>query len=205
MPSIPALYPKAVYVGSPKYSERGGYAPEAIVIHIAEGTVAGMDSWFNSPQNTDASAHYGVNDITVHQYVDNNYGAWANGVIEPGHTAALITENSGANPNRWTIAIEHEGKFPQQPSAATFENSAQLAAWLFKNVLLVGGATGVAVDRKHILRHADISPKSRPNCPGWSEAVFSAYIARVKQIVEGGQIDPRIVQARDLLNQVLGN
>lgn len=179
------FYPSADYVGSPFFSSRQGYAPEAVVLHIAEGTLAGCDSWFNDP-SANVSAHFCIGkNGEVHQYTYVSNAAWANGIVETGATSALVAENSGINPNYWTVSIEHEGKTGEEPTAAQFEASAWLSAWLFSNALLPGGATGVAVDRKHILRHAEISPKSRANCPGWTEATMQRYVARVQAILDG--------------------
>jgi hypothetical protein len=48
---------------------RGGFRPEAIVIHIMEGTLGGTDDWFNNPASK-VSAHYGIGrNGQVHQYV----------------------------------------------------------------------------------------------------------------------------------------
>lgn len=177
--------PGAKYIGSPFFSDRGGDSAEAIVLHIADGTLAGCDSWFNDP-TAKVSAHFCIGkDGAVHQYIYLSNGAWANGIIEAGYTAALITENGYDNPNSWTISIEHEGNWPETPTAAQYAASVALTAWLFKNVLFTGHATGVKVDRKHILRHADISPLSRANCPGWPDALLNQYIADVQRAVDG--------------------
>ncbi len=87
--------PTLTQVPSPNYSSRQGVAPEAVVVHIMQGTLAGCDSWFTSPASQ-VSAHFGVGkDGTVHQYVALADAAWANGVVEAGHTAALVDENAG--------------------------------------------------------------------------------------------------------------
>ena len=48
------------WIGSPnKDKGREGFRPEAIVIHIMEGTLTGTDAWFKS-EESGVSAHYGV-------------------------------------------------------------------------------------------------------------------------------------------------
>lgn len=38
------------WIGSPhKTKGRSGFRPEAVVVHIMEGTLAGTDSWFKKP------------------------------------------------------------------------------------------------------------------------------------------------------------
>lgn len=162
---------------------RGGVAPEAVVLHIAEGTLAGMDAWFANPASG-VAAHFGVGqDGRIHQYVPWHLAAYANGAIEPGYTARLINENPGINPNQWTIAIEHEGRSGELLTPEQFDASTRLTAHLFAMHLLAGGASGVAVDRDHILMHRDITPGSRARCPGWDEAYHGRYIARVRELL----------------------
>lgn len=162
---------------------RGGVRPEAVVLHIAGGTLAGMDAWFNNPA-AGVSAHFGVGkDGQVHQYVSITDTAFANGSIEPGYVAKLIDENAGINPNRWTVSIEHEGVTGETLTPAQWDASTRLTAWLFAAHLFTGGATGVAVDRDHVLMHRDITPRTRARCPGWSEPYHERYIARVRALL----------------------
>jgi hypothetical protein len=146
---------------------RGGVHPEAVVLHIAAGSLAGMDSWFGNPA-AGVSAHFGVGkDGRVHQYVSLDDTAFANGIVEQGHTARLIDDNPGINPNAWSCSIEHEGFTGDTLTSEQWDASTRLTAWLFAAHLLAGGASGVAVDRDHILRHADITARTRARCPGW--------------------------------------
>ena len=40
------------WVGSPhRHKGRGGFRPEAVVIHIIEGTLGAADSWFRAPES----------------------------------------------------------------------------------------------------------------------------------------------------------
>lgn len=174
---------------------RGGVRPEAVVLHIAEGTIAGMDAWFNNAA-AGVSAHFGVGkDGRVHQYVSVDDTAFANGIIEEGHTARLIDENPGLNPNAWSCSIEHEGFTGETLTPEQWEASTRLTAWLFAAHLLAGGATGVQVDRDHILRHADITPRTRARCPGWPESYHEGYIAQVQRLLA-----PEPDRTRELLD-----
>lgn len=164
-------------------------APEAWVLHIAQGSFDGIASWFRTglaDRNPPfpSSAHFSVaKDGRIRQHVAPEDTAFANGIIQTGHTARLIGENAGINPNLWTISCEHEGMSGEAPTPAMFEASARLCAWVFQTRLLNSGATGVAIDRDHIIRHGDISPVDRAGCPGWPEPVIAAYIARVTELV----------------------
>ena len=172
------------YIGSPYYSSRDGYSPEAIVLHIMEGTLAGCDSWFqDNPYGV--SAHFGIDKMgKVHQYIYLSNAAHANGSIE-NWNLKLIKDNGYQNPNDWTISIEHEGKTGEMPTKEMYNASVNLSAWLWKEVIVPAGASGLGIDRDHFLRHSDISPTSRALCPGWSEAVLAQYIADVRTLVNG--------------------
>lgn len=186
---------------------RGGVLPEAVVLHIAAGTLPGMDAWFNNPASG-VSAHYGVGKAgDIHQYVAVGNTAFANGIVEDGHRPGLIDDNlaAGHRPNAWTISIEHEGQSGDRLSLAQWRASTALAAVLFRDHILPHAAqTGAAVNRDRILMHRDISPKSRPMCPGWDEAYQAAYIAEMARLLAGGGLDTRdlldalTVQADDL-------
>ena len=196
--------PGAKQVPSPYNSSRNNAGPEALVLHIMDGTLAGCDSWFlNNPYQVSAHLGTDLNGTEVHQYVGFDRAAHANGAIEgDGWNLKLIRENNYSNPNTWSISLEMQGTGPAEPTPSQFEKAAQIAAWLFRNVFFKSGATGVAIDRDHILKHSDVSPQSRVNCPGWSEYTMARFIARVKAIHDAPAVDPRIIQARDLLAAV---
>jgi hypothetical protein len=190
--SYPDWYPGAVQVPGSRanaYPSRHGYVPEAVVLHIMEGSLAGCDSWFANP-NAGAGAHFGIgkNGI-VHQYYPLHMAPFANGVIEPGYSAKLIDANGGANPNYWTVSIEHEGFSGDPVPQAQYDASVALSIWLFLYVFYPGGATHVTVDRQHILQHADISPLSRIGCPGWTEPYMATYINEVSTTIEAATED----------------
>lgn len=190
-------------------------APEAWVLHIAQGTFAGIDSWFKTgPADRNpplpSAAHFSVaKDGRIRCHVLPEHTAFANGIIQDGYRAKLINENrypdgSAINPNLWTISCEHEGDSGEAPTAAMFEASTRLCAWVFQTRLLTGGATGVAVDRDHIIRHGDISPADRSGCPGWSELQISTYISRVRALLQLDapppvEVDPRLRTLIDAL------
>ena len=197
--------PGAKQIPSPYYGSRNGVGPEALVIHVMDGTLLGCDSWFlNNPYGV--SAHLGMNRTgEVHQYVSFLDAAYANGGIEgDGRTLKLIRENNYVNPNTWTISLETEGTGPTEPTPEQFEKAAQIGATLFRDVFFKSGATGVAIDRDHILTHSDITPLTRGSCPGWSEFTMARFIKRVQDIYNGvPTLDPRVQQARDLLDAVI--
>lgn len=163
---------------------RGGKALEFIVLHIAEGTLEAVANWFANPAAR-ASTHYGVGkDGRIHQYVSLENTAYAHGAVEVDYANAprVLRENWGTNPNQIGVGIEHEGRGGDVLTPAQFDASTRLAAWLFFAQLFTSGATGVAVDRDHVLMHREISPKSR-TCPGWPESEQQRYVARVADLL----------------------
>src|SRR5581483_4820268 len=152
-----------------------------------------------------SSAHFSVaKDGRIHQHVALDDTAFANGIVQTGHTARLIDDNAGLNPTLWTVSCEHEGMSGESPTPAMFDASTRLCAWVFATRLLSGGASAVAVDRDHIIRHAEISPIDRAGCPGWPEPVITAYVARVAELAKGmagqaGTVAGAPVQADDPL------
>ena len=173
--------------GSPAnaYSDRGAVKVEAIIVHTAAGSLTGIDSWFSNP-SAQAGTHFAVGRAgELHQYFTYQQGPFAHGRIEPGYTAKLVDANPNVSPNFWGVGIEHDdlGR-GALPTEAQLKASAHLAAWLWQEWIQPHAATtGATIDRDHFLRHGDISPQSRPNCPGWPEPYLIAYIERVRALL----------------------
>lgn len=153
----PAAEIQPVWFGSPNhYDGRKGYSVVAIVVHTMAGSLVGCDSWFANPQSQ-VSSHYGVGlGGELHQYVELQDGAWANGVLEPGATWTEIVNS--ANPNYQTVSIETEdlGNPKQEVTEEQFEATAaacRLALEMYPGI-------------KYLMTHTVISPQSRPNCCG---------------------------------------
>ncbi len=145
----------------------GGFRPEAIVIHIMDGTLAGTDSWFNDPKSK-VSAHYGVGKTgLVHQYVKETDTAFHAGTVDPLTAPgadgisrpvwSLLKPN--VNPNHYTIGVEHEGL----GSAPWPWPDAQLAASTAL-VAAIAARWNIPLDADHVVPHHFIR-KAKP-CPG---------------------------------------
>jgi len=150
--------PFAVWIGSPNFGYgRGTHGqltnPLAVVDHIMCGTLDGCDSWFNNP-DAFASSHFGIGkDGRIHQYVDLNDCAWANGaVIKPSARAAPVVT---VNPNTVTWSVEHEGQPKDEWTDAMYVADLRLKRYLWQRksgLLLLG--------------HCDIDSVNKSNCPG---------------------------------------
>ncbi len=140
---------------SPHYSSRYRYHPEAIVIHIAEGSFSAIGNWFRNPVSQ-VSAHYGVGkNGEIDQYVAESEMAWhAGNVYRP--TWHLL--KAGVNPNLYTIGIEHAGYANDSWTDAMYQASANL-------VRQISQKYGIPLDRDHIIGHREIY--ARKSCPGY--------------------------------------
>lgn len=155
---------QAVWIGSPnKRVGRRGYKPEAIVIHIMEGSLAGTDSWFRQSVSK-VSAHYGIGKQgEIHQYVSESDTAWHAGRVSNPTWKGI---KSKVNPNLYTIGIEHEGKAHTFWSDAMYQASANLIKEICQR-------WKIPIDRTHIIGHREIF--SGKTCPG-SEVSFEKLI-----------------------------
>ena len=142
------------WVGSPhRYKGRHGFRPEAVVIHIIEGTLAAADSWFQAPESA-VSAHYGIGRTgEIHQYVGEADTAFHAGRVWKSRWTSLKPQ---VNPNLYTIGIEHEGKGRSEWPDTMYESSAQLIADVCTR-------WSIPIDRDHVVGHREIY--GRKTCP----------------------------------------
>jgi len=158
-----------VWIGCPAtnfHVGRRSFGPEAIVVHIMDGSFEAGESVFRDP-STQKSAHYGISKAgVVHQYVDENDTAFHAGIVV-NPTWSLL--KPGVNPNFYTCGIEHEGKpddvWPDEQLAASAALILQIAArW------------AIPLDSNHVIRHREI--RASKTCPGnWLQ--LDALLARI--------------------------
>ncbi len=162
---------KKIWKESPNFWQgRKGYKPEAIVIHIMDGTLAGTDSWFANAQSQ-VSAHYGIGkNGEVHQYVKEEDTAWHAGRIDT--PSWKLIKASTINPNLYTIGIEHEGK----PDDVWTNAMKQASAQLIKQIC---DQWQIPIDRDHIIGHYQIFSK-KPNCPATDKKIIDELISLAK-------------------------
>ncbi len=148
----------------------GQNQPIVIVDHIAEGSCAGMKSWFNNPKSY-ASSHFAVcRDGKVIQFIELEDASWTQGGVNA--PTRYISIYGGINPNLRSISIEHEGKcsnntdirdFPKQRASTKL-----LHGWIRDTV-------GIPLIRATVLEHADIDGVNRDrdwNCFVGSQDAF---------------------------------
>jgi hypothetical protein len=151
---------------------RGHVDRAAVADHVTDAGWASVVAWFRNPAS-ERSAHFQIRkDGTIDQFVSIDDSAWANGAswngqswVDPqGHlirpTWPLLVPPT--NPNRRTISKEHEGD-PRTPwTAAQKDADTRLNRWLATQY----PSLAPYVAGRTLIRHADISPVSKPNCPG---------------------------------------
>lgn len=161
--------------GNNYWPGRDGQTAVAIADHIMEGSIESTWGWFKNPAS-EVSSHFGIaKDGRIWQFVDVANTAWTNGNLEPGLdlTAPWLSEcwadgvkSKQINPNKRTISIEHEGHTGDVMPSKQYYTTLELHKFLIAQYKIVP-------DRKHIVGHYQISPKSKPNCPGvgfpWSQ------------------------------------
>ena len=155
---------------SKNFSEREGYKPELIVVHISAGSLTSMDSWFNTP-SSQASAHYGVSKdgVTIHQYVQEDKKAWHAGRV---NNPSFKLYKPGINPNLYTIGIENEGlDLANAPEV-------QLKA-LCELIRDIGTRFNIKLDRDHVIGHYQIDAINRNFCPSGDHTVLDRLVNRL--------------------------
>lgn len=122
------------FIGSPNYTAgRGGYRVTSIVLHWMAGTLASADRTFQDrARNT--SAHFGIEDDIIHQYVRDEDTAYQAGNW-------VVNEES--------VGIEHSAEPGRSPSDKTYEKSAQVVATLAKKY-------GLAINSQTVLHHYQV-------------------------------------------------
>lgn len=89
---------------------RDGTSIDRIVIHYIVGTLAAADATFADP-DSQVSAHYGIGEGSLHQYVSEQNTAW--------HAGNFAT-------NQRSIGIEHSADPDRAPTEQTYEISVDL-------------------------------------------------------------------------------
>lgn len=111
----------ATFIKSPNYTPgRQGNAVKYVVIHWIVGNLSAADAVFRNDA-TDTSAHYGIENTTVHQYVKETDTAYHAGTWQA---------------NLQSIGIEHSAAPGRPASAKTYETSISLIADICKRYKL---------------------------------------------------------------------
>ncbi len=189
-----------INIPSPNFTDgRKIYKPEAIVIHIMEGSLSGTDSWFKNPASK-VSAHYGIGlNGEVHQYVAEINTAWHAGRVNAPSWQLIKHASNGQfiNPNFYTVGIEHEGNESSNWTDAMYNSSSEMVRTICKR-------WNIPIDRNHVIGHHEIY--SLKTCPG-NRVDFNKLIAMASDspLPEIIPIIEKITQAGKATTKVLLN
>jgi N-acetylmuramoyl-L-alanine amidase CwlA len=165
--------------------------PEAIVIHIAVGSLRSVDAQFNDP-NSHVSAHYCVGKTgEIHQYVQEIDTAFHAGIVV-NPTWPLLKAN--VNPNFYTIGIEHEGLPDDVWPDVQINTCAALVGEIAQR-------WNITLDDLHVIRHHQI--RASKTCPG-SFITIAEILKRVPSANAAAGNQPRIVHTITSLNLRVG-
>lgn len=153
-------------------SDRHRFIPEMIVNHMSQGTATSCIEWFNDPSNDDSSAHFLIGkDGRIYQFVAIEDNAWGNGITAEQMKDCelnLVKKNEPANPNWYTVSVEHEGRFEEAGGKITIQ---QMKATIMLHRYIIAYVLDkfsfeIKPSRDTIVRHSDINPIGKPYCPG---------------------------------------
>lgn len=166
------------WTGSPNYTQASNRRIDRIVIHWMAGTLSATDSVF---QNTSrqTSAHYGIENGIVHQYVDEKNIAWhaGNGTM-----------------NLRSIGIEHSAAPGRDASQETLETSARL-------IREICYRHGIPIDREHIIKHSEVIATQ---CPGTIPIDTLIALAKGNENMTRAEAEDMIPVIRIINSQVKG-
>jgi N-acetyl-anhydromuramyl-L-alanine amidase AmpD len=157
------------------------------VIHGSAGGDGQAVATLLSDPAREASTHFVIGqDGVVFQLVRLRDSAWGNGIpVSP--TWQPVIARGTANPNRYTVSIEHAKHSADNSDAATAEQleaSVALVGWLLASL----PATGLAGDHllgcldagalgEIVIGHCTIDSVTRAHCPGtWD---WTGYLRRL--------------------------
>jgi|SRR3990167_3997723 len=126
------------FIQSPNY-DTNRKPIKKVVIHWIVGNLAAADAVFAKPNGV--SAHYGIEDAEVHQYVLEEHVAYHAGVYSV---------------NQESIGIEHSAAPERPASDQTYDVSGKLIAEICKRY-------NIPLDRTHIIKHSEVKATQ---CPG---------------------------------------
>ena len=149
--------------------------PRLIVCHIADGSYEGTKAWFQQSASQTSSHFILAQDGRVCQCVPLSRMAWCNGTTTAktdsryfGLSTVPLVKELGGNANQYSVSIECEGMYSKTKGALT---DAQLDALVqliqdIRDEVKEAYGHAIPLTRDCIVGHNEITPKTRPHCPG---------------------------------------
>lgn len=155
---------------------RGNYRVEAIVIHVMEGFLYGLDTWVTQQPTAPHLGIGGTSKREIHQYVKLEDTAYHAGGKANGTWDCLGLDDSDCNP--YTIGIELEGGYKGAPiDPSTIDEAAWICAILYNDGWLP------ELIRNRIIGHSQINQVSRQNCPGIDMDWFFSEVVKKYDLI----------------------
>ncbi len=154
---VPIPFPiESIGIPETNYVKGRPRVPDMIVIHISEGSRESCINQFKNPASQ-VSSHFLV-DLkgNVVQFVSTADTAYANGVIQ-NPVSELVLMRGLANPNGYSISIEHEGFSTTDITPAQYATTVKMIKFLHEK-------WGIPLDSTHVVRHREITASK--SCPG---------------------------------------
>lgn len=130
--------------------------PDVVVLHIAEGSKASVLATFQDPAVQKSSHFLVCRDGSVTQFVNTGSTAFCNGIVV-NPISEVVLCRLPANPNDYTVSIEHEGFGTQDITPEQYTTTVALVKYLHAK-------WNIPLDRSHIIAHREI--EAIKTCPG---------------------------------------
>lgn len=176
---------------------RNGYRPEAIVIHIMEGSLTGTDQWFggdNIKYGIYSSAHEGIGkNGDVHVWVEPDDTAYHAGRVNQPVWPGIKKNAFGGiiNPNKYTYGIENEGFRGERWTEEQIVS-------LVERVRLVCARFQIVPSRQTIVSHHEITA-DKENVSAWCDEIIKRLSAGSPPSVDKEAIKAQIKELVDKL------
>lgn len=129
-----------IWKGSPNFDKNRKPITKIVIHWFGMGTLDGANATFQKPGGT--SAHYGISDSTVYQWVKEEHVAY-----HAGNYAV----------NQESIGIEHDANPDKPLSEQSYQTSGELIAQICAR-------HNIPLDRQHIIKHSEVPRATQ--CPG---------------------------------------
>ena len=163
---------RITFTQSPNHTKgRNAHVPDHFCLHTTGGT---FSSGVNTVMNraSEVSYHFIISRTgEIRQFVNIADWAWANGTTNNGDnrdnsrsTLALVRQRR-VNANWYTVSIS----FGDMPAGNPSREQLTACAWLMNHVnaeLAKSGIAPIPLRRDRVVGHGEITPVTRPNCPG---------------------------------------
>ena len=162
---------------------RQGHTPDFIVCHITGGSFTSAINTILNAGNQ-VSYHFVVGrDGNIVQAVDINDTAWANGTANSGdrdnmRSTLEVVRRRRINANLYTVSIGFADSTGGELTPVQLTAGVDLISHIRNEVARLYGFE-IPLTRAHIVGHHEITPITRPNCPG-PQFPFGEIITRLR-------------------------